>query len=465
VAAPVTWLIGSLAAWLLIGTGSPRVAARARPAQPHIFLITVDTLRATALGVYGYGRPTSPNIDAFARRAVVVSDAIAQAPYTKASMASMLTGLFPTSHKTYTASIAPEAIVAGPGRHQTPRTTDVLPDELLTLPEALEEAGYRTIALVTNPFLIREFGFGQGFDVHRFFATRDYERADAVLREAAAHLPGPGSPPVFLWIHLMDPHNPYDPPARYRSMFPPARPPRLVPLEAIPPEIRLPDVRDLHTYRARYDAEVRAADEALGRFFRELRARGLWDSSVVVLTSDHGEEFLEHGGMGHNTSLYDEQLRVPLILRIPGIAPRVARMQAQLVDLFPTLAGLAGAREPDVLHGGDLLPVLEGRTGAERYAFAEIVGVRFALRTLNWKFTSSLQGGKQLFDLRKDPGERHNVARAQVPRAARLEDVVARIVSMTIRDGERVPGRTVPMSPVVLERLRALGYLSGRRIR
>jgi arylsulfatase A-like enzyme len=156
---------------------------------------------------------------------------------------------------------------------------------------------------------------------------------------------------------------------------------------------------------------------------------------------------------------------VPLILRIPGIAPRVARMQAQLVDLFPTLAGLAGAREPDVLHGGDLLPVLEGRTGAERYAFAEIVGVRFALRTLNWKFTSSLQGGKQLFDLRKDPGERHNVARAQVPRAARLEDVVARIVSMTIRDGERVPGRTVPMSPVVLERLRALGYLSGRRIR
>jgi arylsulfatase A-like enzyme len=465
VPAPLVWLIGSLAACLLAAGGSPRAAAQARPARPHIFLITVDTLRASALGVYGYDRPTSPRIDAFAREAVVVTDAIAQAPYTKASMASMLTGLFPTSHKTYTASIAPEAIVAGPGRGATPLTTDVLPDELPTLAEALGQAGYRTIALVTNPFLIREFGFAQGFDVHRFFATPNYERAGEVLREAARHLPGPGSPPVFLWIHLMDPHNPYDPPEPYRSMFPPRAPPRLVPLDSIPPEIRLPDVRDLHTYRARYDAEVRSADEALGRFFGELRARRLWDSSVIVLTSDHGEEFLEHGGMGHNTSLYDEQLRVPLILRIPGVAPRVARMQAQLVDLFPTLARLAGARPPDVLHGGDLVPALEGRTGAERYAFAEIVGVRFALRTLEWKFTSSLQGGKQLFDLRTDPAERHNLSKDLLPRAAELEGVVARIVSMIIKDGERVQGRTVPIDPAVIERLRSLGYLSGPTIR
>lgn len=446
------------------GTGDSTAFLKRGPrtGRPNIVLITVDALRADRLGVYGYTRPTSPAIDAFAREAVIVTDAIAQAPYTKASIGSLFTGLFPTAHKAHTTALPVSALMDGAADGDTPEMSDVLSAKLDTLAEALAAAGYRTYGFSTNPFLIPDFGFAQGFERFQFFADGTaYAAARSVLPAALAAIDARDPRPFFVWIHLMEPHNPYAPPEPFRSMFPPAAPPRVIDSKLIPPWLSIDGSRDLNLYSARYDAEIRTVDAALEQFWNALKGRGLWDDTVVALTSDHGEEFMEHGGLEHNTSLYDEQLRVPLIVRVPGLAPRRVRAQAQLVDLYPTLAALAGARTPEDLHGGDLRPVLAGDTVGEPYAYAEIVGRRFAVRTVEWKLISSLQGGRQLFDLTTDPGEQENLARVQPQRAADYEKILARMLATAIRAGNRLEGESIPISPIVRERLRALGYLGG----
>ena len=430
--------------------------------RPNIVLITVDSLRADHLGVYGYPRPTSPGLDAFALQATVVTDAIAQAPYTKASMATMLTGLFPVAHKTYSTSVPLEELhasgAAGVGRLPL---TDVLSPEIPSLPVFLRRAGYRTLAFSANPYLIPEFGFANGFDEFRYIsgAGGAYAHASEVMAAAQAAVAGVRSP-FFLWVHLMDPHNPYDPPAAFRALLPPLRPPQPVARQLIPEWVRLGDEVDLNVYLARYDAGVRSADAAIAGLFEVLRERHQWDQTAVVVTADHGEGFLEHGLMSHNNSLYDELLHVPLIMKLPGVPRGRVRAQVQLADLFPTLAHVAGISPPDIQHGQDQIPVLMGTGSAEQYAYAEIVGARFALRTLDQKLISSLQGGQQLFDLTADPAERTNVAKTDPRRTDAAELMLARVLSIAVKDGAGFKQHLLLVPPAVRERLRSLGYIN-----
>ena len=441
---------------------SPRPAGDHRP---NLVLITIDSLRSDHLGVYGYPRPTSPQIDAFAREAVVVSDAITQAPYTKAAVASLLTGLFPTAHKTYTTSVPLRLLQpSGSVGSATVQQTDVLSADLPTLPASLQAAGYHTIAFSANPYLIPDFGFAHGFDTFTYVKGEDavYAHADemmALATKAVAQAPQP----FFLWVHLMDTHNPYTPPEPYRSMLPPLTPARPIDPSHIPDYLRIGNSNDLNLYLARYDAGARAADTAIGRFFSALRASHLWDQTGVVVTADHGEGFMEHNLMSHNNSLYDELLHVPLIIKLPGLTPRKVHAQVQLADLFPTLARVAGASVPKTLHGFDIMPVLTGTGSAEPYAYAELVGARFALRALDWKIIASFQGGRELFNLKSDHGEAANLARTDLAETDRLEHVLARALAMAIKDGEKTPHRQIPVSPLVLERLRALGYIGAGR--
>jgi choline-sulfatase len=445
--------------WLLSVTAIGALSG-AEGARPNMIVITVDALRADHLGVYGYTRPTSPAIDAFAKGAVVVTDAISQAPYTKASVASLLTGLYPTTHKTYTTKPkVGQLMTTGVGKTALPYT-DILGAELQTLPEALKAAGYETFALTSNPFLISEFGFAQGFDHFRFISEQgEFGSARYVLAEAMKVFDARSKRPFFLWVHLMEPHSPYTPPEPYRSMFPALTPPEPIDPSVIPAWIRIGGSRDLNLYKARYDGEIRTADEAIGKFFEELRRRRLWDRTAIILTADHGESFMEHGVLEHNTWLYDELVRVPLVIRIPGLPPRRVRTQVQLVDLFPTLAGIAGAKVPTGLHGRDRLADLQGRTNSKTYAYSEVVGSRFAIRTLEWKYISSLQGGRQLFDLRVDPREQNNLARQHPERVEQLERVLQHVVATAVMSGEAIRGQSSPVSPEVLKRLRSLGYL------
>jgi arylsulfatase A-like enzyme len=445
-----------------LGLASTAAVPRESASRPDILLITVDSLRADALGSYGSSRLTSPNLDAFAREAVLISDAIAQAPYTKASMASLMTGLLPGAHKTYTVSKAAASILKRNGQVKGSfDVTDALPVELPTLADQLRTAGYRTVGLNTNPNLVAAFGYGRGFDDYRFVGGGEvYSRAPEVLQQALDVLRAPRTQPRFVWVHLMDTHNPYTPSEPYRSMFPVEGPPQVIAREEIDPAIRIEDSRDVRFYRARYDACVRELDDTLGSFFAALRRTGRWDRTAVVVTSDHGEEFYEHGHLGHNTSVFDAQVRIPLLMKVPGVRPARLRLVAQLMDLYPTLIRIGTGRSAPPNHGNDLSTLLLSGRDTWRYAVTELPGRTWAVRSLDWKLISSAGGGGRLYHLTVDPGETRNVALDEREAADQLQRVMSAAISAEERDGRKVAGRETPIDSRVLDQLRALGYVA-----
>jgi arylsulfatase A-like enzyme len=428
--------------------------------QPDIVLITVDALRADHLGVYGYDRPTSPNLDALAREAAVVRDHIAQAPYTKASVATLFTGRFPSSHKTYTVSSSFAQSMTGHVDGALPMT-DVLDSKLWTLAGALTSAGYTTIGLNTNPFLLKDFGFASGFQEYRFLSGAGvFASAREVTREALRRLERrTARQPVFLWMHLMEPHSPYAPPARTRALFPPRQPARPAERSVIPPWLSEGGPPDANYYEALYDAEIADVDAAIGEFVDALRQRDLWQQVVFVVTSDHGEEFFDHGGFEHSNTLYDEMLRVPLFIKSPGLRPGMREIQTQAVDLAPTLAIAAGATVPRDLAGADISATLQRGAGADPIAFAERPGDRFAIRTREWKLISTLDGHDELFHLATDRLERVNLATKEPDQVARLRERMAAVLAGAYRAGAAVRQDVAPIPPGVLERLKALGYV------
>ena len=425
-----------------------------------IILVTIDALRADHLGVYGYDRPTSPNLDRLAVDAAVVRNHISQAPFTKASIASLFTGLFPTSHKAFTTSRSFSETMTGHVTGSLP-VTDVLDSTLWRLPSALAAAGYETAGVNANPFLLDEFGFAKGFD-HYEFVTKgpNLASAEQVIGRALARIDGRDArKPLFLWLHLMEPHSPYMPAPEYRSMFPPRTPPRPAPADAIPPWIAENGSTDANVYEALYDAEIREADTALGRFFDALKSRNLWSSLVLVVTADHGEEFFDHGGFEHNKTLYDEMLRVPLFVRAPGLRGGMREIQTQAVDLAPTLATIAGVPVPDYLAGADVWKDLHQRGGGAPLAYAERSGQLFAIRTREWKFISDLIAHHELYNLAVDPGEIHDLAPTNPDRTREMRNRLTAVVGVAVRTGQRVQGQYAPIPPRVLRRLKSLGYV------
>lgn len=363
----------------------PLVASAAAADAPNLVLVTVDTLRADHLGLAGYARPTSPFLDRLAAGGVVFETAIAQAPATRESMASMLTGLQPWS----LASVHRKASTDAP----------YLADGFHTLAERLQAAGYDTAGFVSNPGLRRSAGHAQGFahwDEESGFAEVPgrTQSADAIVDAAIAWLPR-AHPPFFLWVHVMDPHHPYTPVVagpwehpgdpgfeRFRNAYA-AR-------DTAAWSERLLGVSDgdalepgeLAFLIGRYDAEIRATDAALERLVDALGGPTSIDADgAIAVTSDHGEEFADHGAMLHSHSLHDELIRVPLILRGRGIpAGRRVPAQVSLLDLAPTLLGLAGAPTTG-LDGTSLAPFWIDDTTASRTAIAQREDKYVALRT------------------------------------------------------------------------------------
>jgi arylsulfatase A-like enzyme len=336
-------------------------------------------------------------------------------------------------------------------------TTDVLPPDVTTLAEALRERGYATAAITSNPFLIADFGFAQGFDTFDFLGGDEVAQADAVLTRALSTVAS-ATRPLFLWVHLMEPHSPYAPPEEHRRELPP-----LGPVHPIPADVDVPDYlaehpsRDIRVYESLYDAEIRTVDAALGCFFDALRDRPAWRSTVVVITSDHGEQFLEHGGLEHNTNLYDELLRVPLIVRLPNVAPRYVDAQAQLVDVLPTIVGLTGGRPVSGIHGQDLLPLLRGEPMPPEPAYAELVGHQRAVRTREWKLIVGPGDNRELYALTRDRGEQHTIDHPK--QMAEMEQMLDRIAASAARIGSRISGATTSVDDETRRKLGALGYV------
>lgn len=436
-----------------------RSDASAGPA-PNVLVYVIDTLRADRLGCYGYPRPTSPEIDRFAAGATLVRDGRAQASWTRPAMASLLTGLLPISHRAEDAA-------------------DRLPDEVVTLAERLSAAGWATAMVTTNGNVVSRFGFRQGFDDFHYLPERRRSRAvhvpsqrvnEVVFRWLAER---PLDRPFFLVVHTCDPHDPYTPEAPFRQrLAPEVDDPALGDVRALLRAGKLAGeegARLAPAIGALYDAEIAANDASFGALLRRLEILGLDGETAVILTSDHGEEFHEHGSWTHGRTLFEEQLRVPFIVRFPGGlgAGRELAGPADQIDLAPTVLDLAGLEIPSSLPGRSLAADLAAggfRPARPSFAFlGHHEDHAAAVMLAQWKFIridrreAVLQRSPELlFALGSDPGEQRDLRLARPLRRAWLAGELA---AAEAARRSSLPRQRATIDRELAQRLRALGYL------
>jgi arylsulfatase A-like enzyme len=375
-------------------------APAATPAARGCILVSIDTLRSDHLGAYGYGLPTSPEIDGFRRDAVLFSAAIAQAPSTLASHASMLTSLLVPQHG---ASF---------------KLGNALALEVTTLAEIMRDHGIRTLSFNEGGQIAPQSGLGRGFNHYRSVLVGPGSSSLASqVAHAAAWLRGHRGLPFFLFLHTYQVHHPYTPDARHLAMIEGA--PYRGPLPAGETPLAVLDQinlgylplgrADLRHIVATYDAQIRAMDDGFGELISFLKEQGLYGQTMIVFTSDHGEEFGEHGRVGwHSHTLYDELLRVPLLIKYPdgANAGATVRRQVRLIDVAPTILAAMAVAPAAELQGLDLTPLVRGRREPARLAVSNLDGGGVtAIRTLRWKLI-----GGHLFDLARDPGETRDVS-------------------------------------------------------
>ncbi|MCY3928353.1 MAG: sulfatase [Acidobacteria bacterium] len=425
---------------------------------PHILIFLVDTLRADHLGCYGYERPTSPNIDRFAGDAILFEHAVAQSSWTRPATASILTGLYPHRHGART-------------RNQE------LGADIPYLPEILSSLGYRALGVSTNGNAGIDFGFRRGFN--HFMQMR--ERAS----RPGIHVPvwravdetlewleriGPEDS-FFVFLHVTDPHESYLPPEDHRQRFAPdaaAGPGLLRQNQPASASHSTSDLKDL------YDGEIAFVDEHFGRMLEELDRRGFLEDTLVVFVSDHGEEFLDHGRHGHGATLYQEQIHVPLIIRLPGGLRRDADRsevgaQVRQIDIVPTILDAIGAPGLAETDGQSLLPLI--RSGADprgsTVAMAELRVDRLAMDALLLHgvdrrhklidYHSTPSGtARQLFDAGRDRAELNDLRQEESLWAGYL----AAVGKLQRRGaGPLTAGIEPSIPPEQREALKALGYL------
>jgi arylsulfatase A-like enzyme len=378
-------------------------AARSASRRPNVVLVSLDTLRARSVSAYGYNRPTMPHLDRrLAAAGAIVRQVVTPVPFTPPAHMTMLTGLSPCAHGVFdlNAALAPER---------------------LTLAEAFRAAGYATAALTEDAYLVDGNGFERGFDAYHEnrseesaspgFAAETFAAAGRWVEEHADR-------PFFLFIHTYQVHEPYNPPAEFAAIF------------------RADEQNERRRKQSAYEAEIRYTDDVLGRFLDVLMARQLTERTIVVITSDHGEGFGEHGWSGHGFDLHDEALLVPLVVRAPGVVPPglVVEEQVALADLAPTLLDLAGlGRLPDV-QGQSFAGLLTRRDAVaagfkERALVSWVFGdaatpTQVAVRTRGYKYLKYLSADpqkEQFFDLPSDPYE----TRDRLSGGVRLEEARA----------------------------------------
>jgi choline-sulfatase len=395
-------------------------------ANAPVILITIDTLRADHLSAYGAKLVDTPAIDRLAADGIVFENAYAHVPLTFPSHATMMTGMLPYENGVRSNI----GYVLDPNAHPT-------------LPRLLSQRGYATGAAVSAYVLRRDTGMGSLFDFYDDSmevwesATLGalQRRGDETVHAALGWLDRVNGRPFFLFLHLFEPHSPYEPVEPFRSK-----------------------------YSNPYDGEIATADAILARFFADLDRRGLYDKSLIVFASDHGEGLGDHGESEHGVLLYREVLHVPLIVKLPGryLAGKRVSSPAQLVDILPTITSAVGARVPAGLPGMSLIDLAEGRARVERRVYSETLYPRLhlgwsQLRSLTDSHNHYIESpAPELFDVVTDPHETRNLRGERRRDAAALADQLS-----------KVPLNLQPQRPANTEemaRLSALGYLSGAAV-
>ncbi len=455
-------------------TATPPPVPTALADRPNLILVMADTLRADHLSCYGASDVRTPNLCRLVEDGGTIYQGFAHASWTKPSVASLLTSLLPTSH-------------------QTMSKPSALPREIDTVVEVLQGHGYTTGAFVSNTNLTEAFGFAQGFDEYTYLGPdylagakesssklvlyqiarrvwfrlplglhfgNFYQDSQVVNEHAFAWLDRHVDSRFFLFVHYMDPHDPYfEHPYNGYGI---AR-----------ASVPNPSPEMSQEMRRLYVQEIEYMDGNFGRLLEKLEELGLYDDAVIVLVSDHGEEFYEHGGWWHGLTLYDEQLHVPLLVKWSGgerLAASDARgHQARLLDVAPTLLARAGAKAPEAMQGMDLAMDLGERSERDRMIFAEEDhegNVLRALRTSTWKWLEANPGNprglppEELFHVAEDPGETRNVVDEQAALAAELRRHAEgqQLLAEKAKVGEATEAQLSASERAYLE---ALGYVQS----
>lgn len=483
------WIGGvllALAAWMwLRGSGLPSTTLAGQSAteqRPNVVLFVIDTLRSDRLNSYGYTRhETSPHIDALAHEGVRFEQAYAAAPWTLPSMASVMLSRFACEHGALS-------------------TRTRMTGKVATLAERLHGLGYTTLGLYANTMIAPEFGFDRGFDRYQESAVNTDVQAAELLKDASAA-------PFFLYVHSIEPHNPErqapdhtpgfrDVPRNLRDQlhqhylayrtatrvdFTANRRVGLTDTTAEQDRHMAFFSAHLDDWSELYDAAVRLADARLGTIVAYCKQRGVWDNTLVIFMADHGEEFLEHGGWTHGQAVYDEQLRVPLIIKLPGAAHRgeIVDTPVSLVDLLPTVFDWLGRRDlARDAAGASLLPLM-GRYGrAAEAQNPRVVTIRHnvmnyyrpfkqqrgdlnvVVRDRDWKAIWNVEPDRvELYQLAEDPHETLDLADVRADLVERLRAVAAEFLC-DCRPAEIADEQSRPAMPdAAMDKLRSLGYV------
>ena len=405
----------------------PKPAAQSlRPL--NVVVVTIDTLRPDHLHCYGYAKIETPNIDAVARSGTLFENAVTQTPLTPPSHASIFTGLNPPSH------------------HVRNTGGFILPSPSITLATILQQQGWDTAAFISSAVLKKFFGLNQGFAVyddqmpkpgkgHEFIEDAErpaWETVDRAIRWLGTQ----SGKPYFLWVHVYDPHAPYQPPSPYKEQY----------------KDRL------------YDGEIAYTDQELGRLFAAIRKKSPADQTLIAILSDHGESLGEHGEYTHGVFLYDSTLRIAFMLAGPGVpAGMRVKQQARTIDLLPTILDLMDGRAPATVQGTSLTPYFQGKEAATAVSYAETLYPKInmgwaelrGIRTNHWKYIRAPK--PELYDLSQDAGETRNVIESHAVEVQRFETQLRAVIG---------PGGTEKVESAMVDRktldqLQSLGYTSG----
>ena len=421
--------------------------------KPNIILITLDTTRADRLGCYGYRRQTSPNIDKLADESVLYTRAIAPSSWTLPSHASLFTGKFTSSHG---ARYDPEGpllltdAISGPKSWDVYRARGLAQNEV-TLAEVLKETGYTTAAVVGGPWLKRIFGLNKGFDYYNDsqISTVNGRLADQVTACALNWLKRTREKKFFLFLNYFDPHGPYSPPEGFALRFLPkgtnfaGRKPTLGETNAL------------------YDAEILYMDHYVGLLLQKLKAENLYNNTLIIVTSDHGELFGEHGKFGHGHYLYQEELHVPLFIKYPAgeVSPKRTDLRLQLTDILPMICERVGITIPGNIQGTSPSQIKHPII-AETYPLPLVSkdGSWQSIFEGDFKFIWNSKDQHMLFNLKDDPEENVNIIGQDSKRTegmmTQLEQYLAKLPK---------PGLAVPAGEPddqTKEALKSLGYVN-----
>ncbi|MFC7231478.1 sulfatase-like hydrolase/transferase [Saliphagus sp. GCM10025308] len=449
--------------------------------KPHVLLITVDSLRFDRCPRRPYGTVTAPNVAELSEEAITFSQAVSNGPATRSSFPSILTSTHPLAYGGYSYLDNARPFIA----------------------KTLAEEGFQTVGYHSNPHLGADENYDMGFSefrdaaegsesiastkdfverrldtdtwlyklLRRFWhyftmstGTSAYAKASSITENALSWIDTTwdGESSFFMWLHYMDVHYPFSPPNKYVEQngdtpIPMSRTTELNGRMQEEPETLLEeDVDDLLTL---YDGEVRFVDEQIGHIIEHLRNIGIYEETLLVITADHGEAFGEHDRFGHHPNLYDELLRVPLVIRVPGTDSRDVEQQVSLVDLGPTIYDIVDIPIPDNVQGTSFAPLLRGDTMDEPVALVTAKGGdRLACRTSHWKcFWRRDDETVELFDLRSDREEVMDVSTDNPEHVSRFKEIMEEYITEAEATDTDLP--KMSKSDEVEERLKDLGYI------